>query len=156
MRRLVRLAIGAGAVLGVSARVAPVAASAEGLHRGPIFEEGADHVVFVQTDNTAGNQVVAYDRADDGSLTLADGSPASRAKSAQPLDGRCERRGKGLYVRFGRRPAHGQAKRALCVRAHGFEHRRGCEGLRGARGARMSGNARLVEGEEDGLCLYAT
>jgi 6-phosphogluconolactonase (cycloisomerase 2 family) len=32
---------------------------------------GADHVVFVQTDNTAGNQVVAYDRADNGSLTLA-------------------------------------------------------------------------------------
>jgi 6-phosphogluconolactonase (cycloisomerase 2 family) len=28
-------------------------------------------VVFVQTDNTAGNQIVAYDRADDGSLTLA-------------------------------------------------------------------------------------
>jgi 6-phosphogluconolactonase (cycloisomerase 2 family) len=27
--------------------------------------------VFVQTDNTAGNQIVAYDRAGDGSLTLA-------------------------------------------------------------------------------------
>ncbi|MGD0255450.1 MAG: beta-propeller fold lactonase family protein [Acidimicrobiales bacterium] len=72
MRRLVRLAVGAGAVLGLSAWVAPVAVGAERLHRGPIFEEGADHVVFVQTDNTAGNQVVAYDRADDGSLTLAD------------------------------------------------------------------------------------
>lgn len=33
---------------------------------------GANHVVFVQTDNTAGNQVVAYDRADNGQLTLAD------------------------------------------------------------------------------------
>ena len=32
---------------------------------------GANHVVFVQTDNTAGNQVVAYDRADNGQLTLA-------------------------------------------------------------------------------------
>jgi 6-phosphogluconolactonase (cycloisomerase 2 family) len=33
---------------------------------------GADHVVFVQTDNVAGNQVAAYDRADNGVLTLAD------------------------------------------------------------------------------------
>ena len=33
---------------------------------------GANHVVFVQTDNTAGNQVVAYDRADNGQLSLAD------------------------------------------------------------------------------------
>jgi DNA-binding beta-propeller fold protein YncE len=32
---------------------------------------GASHAVFVQTDNTAGNQVVAYDRAADGTLTLA-------------------------------------------------------------------------------------
>jgi len=32
---------------------------------------GASHVVFVQTDNTGGNQVVAYDRAHDGSLALA-------------------------------------------------------------------------------------
>lgn len=32
---------------------------------------GADHVLFVQTDNTAGNQVVAYHRAGNGTLTLA-------------------------------------------------------------------------------------
>ncbi|HEX4218237.1 MAG TPA: beta-propeller fold lactonase family protein [Acidimicrobiales bacterium] len=32
---------------------------------------GAEHVVFVQTDNTAGNQVIAYDRSDNGTLTLA-------------------------------------------------------------------------------------
>jgi 6-phosphogluconolactonase (cycloisomerase 2 family) len=32
---------------------------------------GAARAVFVQTDNTAGNAVVAYDRADDGTLTLA-------------------------------------------------------------------------------------
>jgi 6-phosphogluconolactonase (cycloisomerase 2 family) len=32
---------------------------------------GAGHAVFVQTDNTAGNQIVAYGRADNGSLTLA-------------------------------------------------------------------------------------
>jgi 6-phosphogluconolactonase (cycloisomerase 2 family) len=32
---------------------------------------GASHVVFVQTDNTAGNQVVAYRRAADGTLSFA-------------------------------------------------------------------------------------
>jgi 6-phosphogluconolactonase (cycloisomerase 2 family) len=32
---------------------------------------GADHVLFVQTDNTAGNRVVAYHRAGNGTLTLA-------------------------------------------------------------------------------------
>jgi DNA-binding beta-propeller fold protein YncE len=30
---------------------------------------GADHVVFVQTDNTAGNQVIAYGRSVEGQLT---------------------------------------------------------------------------------------
>src|SRR5271157_3192395 len=69
MRRVVRLAVGAGAVLGLSTLVAPVVAGAD--PPGPWFSHGADHVVFVQTDNTAGNQVVAYDRADNGSLTQA-------------------------------------------------------------------------------------
>jgi hypothetical protein len=32
---------------------------------------GASHVVFVQTDNTAGNQVAAYHRAADGTLSFA-------------------------------------------------------------------------------------
>ena len=32
---------------------------------------GASHAVFVQTDNTAGNQVIAYHRAPDGVLTKA-------------------------------------------------------------------------------------
>ena len=70
MRRFLRLAVGAGAVLGLCALVAPVTAGADGLP-GPHFRGGGDHVVFVQTDNTAGNQVVAYDRADNGNLTLA-------------------------------------------------------------------------------------
>ena len=35
------------------------------------LSRGADDVVFVQTDNPAGNAVVAYDRADDGTLALA-------------------------------------------------------------------------------------
>jgi hypothetical protein len=29
------------------------------------------HQVFIQTNNPAGNQVLVYDRADDGTLTLA-------------------------------------------------------------------------------------
>ena len=36
----------------------------------------ADHVVFVQTDDPAGNSVVAYDRAHDGTLTQAGTYPS--------------------------------------------------------------------------------
>ncbi len=61
MKRLIRLALGAGAVLGLSAWLAPIAASAQGSWGGPPFGYGANHVVFVQTDNVSGNQVVAYD-----------------------------------------------------------------------------------------------
>ena len=35
------------------------------------FDPRSDHPVFVQTDNTSGNQIVAYDQADNGSLTQA-------------------------------------------------------------------------------------
>ena len=35
------------------------------------FSRGPDHVVFVQTDNPAGNSVVAYDRSSTGQLTQA-------------------------------------------------------------------------------------
>ena len=35
------------------------------------FDRGPDHVVFVQTDNPAGNTVVAYDRSSAGQLTQA-------------------------------------------------------------------------------------
>jgi hypothetical protein len=54
---------------------AVAAAAAAGLAAVPAFAStaapafgygGAGHVVFVQTDNTAGNQVVAYHRAADG------------------------------------------------------------------------------------------
>ena len=69
MKRFTRLAVGASAVLGLSALVAPVAAGADGLHHGPPFG-GGTKVVFVQTDNTAGNQVAAYHRAGNGTLTL--------------------------------------------------------------------------------------
>jgi 6-phosphogluconolactonase (cycloisomerase 2 family) len=66
MRKLVHVAAGAGTALGLLA-FAPLAAGALAPHGAT----GADHVVFVQTDNLSGNQVVAYDRADDGSLSLS-------------------------------------------------------------------------------------
>jgi 6-phosphogluconolactonase (cycloisomerase 2 family) len=70
MRKITGLGLAAGAVAGLAALVAPVTAGADpsaGWH----FGGGADHVVFVQTDNPSGNQVVAYDRANDGTLTWA-------------------------------------------------------------------------------------
>jgi 6-phosphogluconolactonase (cycloisomerase 2 family) len=38
---------------------------------GPFGGQGPGRVVFVQTDNPAGNQIVAYDRASNGTLTAA-------------------------------------------------------------------------------------
>src|SRR5262245_14473220 len=70
MKSLLRLAATALAVVALAAFVGPVAAGAVPGPGGP-HGGGADHVVFVQTDNVAGNQVVAYERGDDGSLTLA-------------------------------------------------------------------------------------
>jgi 6-phosphogluconolactonase (cycloisomerase 2 family) len=70
MKRLTRLALGASVALGLSALVAPVAAGADGFPQGPPFGGGGSQVVFVQTDNTAGNQIAAYGRADNGTLTL--------------------------------------------------------------------------------------
>jgi 6-phosphogluconolactonase (cycloisomerase 2 family) len=64
MRKFVYVAAGVGAALGV-AGWAPLAAAAQGGPGG----SGAENVVFVQTDGLATNQVVAYDRAADGTLT---------------------------------------------------------------------------------------
>jgi hypothetical protein len=65
MRRSIRVTLGAGAVLGLSALFTPLAAGAEGL--------GSDqvHAVFVQTNATAGNQVVVYRRGARGDLSFA-------------------------------------------------------------------------------------
>jgi 6-phosphogluconolactonase (cycloisomerase 2 family) len=70
MKRLTRLALGASVVLGLSALVAPVAAGADGFPQGPPFGGSGTQAVFVQTDNTAGNQVAVYNRAGNGTLTL--------------------------------------------------------------------------------------
>jgi len=69
MRRSIRLTVGAGVVLGLSALVVPLA-GASGTSV-PNSGPGASHAVFVQTDNVAGNQIDAYDRANNGTLTLS-------------------------------------------------------------------------------------
>jgi 6-phosphogluconolactonase (cycloisomerase 2 family) len=68
MRKMIRLGVASGAALGLATLVAPVAAGADE-YGGGWSPGGAGHVVFVQTDNTSGNQVVAYDRAANGTLT---------------------------------------------------------------------------------------
>jgi 6-phosphogluconolactonase (cycloisomerase 2 family) len=76
MKKTTRLGLATGAALGLAALVAPAAAGAAGYgggwSSGGWNPGGGDHVVFVQTDNTSGNQVVAYDRADNGTLTWRD------------------------------------------------------------------------------------
>jgi 6-phosphogluconolactonase (cycloisomerase 2 family) len=67
-----RAAVLAGAAAATFAgfALAAPAAGASPLHSGD-SRGGANHAVFVQTDNLTGNQIVAYSRARDGSLTLA-------------------------------------------------------------------------------------
>ena len=68
--RLALIATVAAAV--ISAFAAPALAAPTG-HANQVdgAKVGADHAVFVQTDDPAGNAVVAYHRADDGTLALA-------------------------------------------------------------------------------------
>ena len=76
MRMFTGLAATAGALVGLSALVAaPATAGAQGLFGGQPFGAGAGDAVFVQTDNTAGNTVVAYARAADGALTWEHTTP---------------------------------------------------------------------------------
>ena len=67
MRRFIGLSVGVGVLLGLLASGAVAKGHPQRSHLG----DGADHVVFVQTDNPAGNEIAAYDRAEDGSLALA-------------------------------------------------------------------------------------
>ncbi|HEY4433429.1 MAG TPA: hypothetical protein VGM99_03420, partial [Candidatus Cybelea sp.] len=70
MKRFVRVSIFGGAV-GLATAAAPAVAGAEPPQEVPAFHSGADHAVFVQTDNPAGNQVIAYHRNGDGTLVEA-------------------------------------------------------------------------------------
>ena len=56
-----------GAALGAFA-LAPAASASEPNHTGP---QSTDHAVFVQTNDSAGNGVIAYSRASNGSLHWA-------------------------------------------------------------------------------------
>ena len=64
------LALGGLATAAVAALAAPASAATSATAHGR-FPHQASHAVFVQTDNTAGNQVVAYHRSAGGTLTLA-------------------------------------------------------------------------------------
>jgi DNA-binding beta-propeller fold protein YncE len=68
LTRIGSAVIVAGAAM---ATVAALAGPAGASTAHPGFPGGASHVLFVQTDNTAGNQVVAYQRAANGTLSLA-------------------------------------------------------------------------------------
>jgi DNA-binding beta-propeller fold protein YncE len=59
------------ATAGVALAALPAVAAVGGPARGNQAFGGARHVVFVQTDNTAGNSIVAYHRAPDGTLQQA-------------------------------------------------------------------------------------
>ncbi|MGA3147482.1 MAG: hypothetical protein ABSF33_08395 [Acidimicrobiales bacterium] len=83
MRSIIRSGLTMAAVVagvigfaGTAAAASPHSGPWPGSHSGPWpgshFGRGAPgDAVFVQTDNTAGNQVVAYDRGPDGTLTQA-------------------------------------------------------------------------------------
>jgi 6-phosphogluconolactonase (cycloisomerase 2 family) len=63
-----RIVPGVASALAVAAFAAPAASASTISHHD---FDGARGTVFVQTDNAAGNAVVAYDRAPDGTLTIA-------------------------------------------------------------------------------------
>src|SRR6266705_4792249 len=65
---LSRLVPAAAAALAVAAFAAPAASASTSARQS---FPGAFNAVFAQTDNSAGNAVVAYHRAPDGTLTLA-------------------------------------------------------------------------------------
>jgi hypothetical protein len=70
----VRTAIRVTAAAAVAAAAMATAATpAFASASSPAGASQAGHAVFVQTDNTAGNRVVAYRRAADGTLTAAGG-----------------------------------------------------------------------------------
>ena len=71
MKRALQFISGAALTLGLVAVGVGVAGAQPGQQRWPFRHDGATNVVFVQTDNTSGNQVVAYDRAGNGTLSLA-------------------------------------------------------------------------------------
>lgn len=67
MHTIMRIGAGAAALIAASSIWAGTASAAE---RGDVgLERGIGQVVFAQNNATTGNQVIVYDRADDGQLT---------------------------------------------------------------------------------------
>ena len=73
MFRLGSGAVAAAALAAVAGFATPAFASTPA--NANFFGGGASHAVFVQTDNTAGNRVIAYQRAANGTLTEAGSYP---------------------------------------------------------------------------------
>jgi 6-phosphogluconolactonase (cycloisomerase 2 family) len=71
VKTIARFAAAASAAVGLSLVALPAVAGADPSPGFAPYAAGADHAVFVQTDNPAGNQVVAYHREDGGSLVPA-------------------------------------------------------------------------------------
>ena len=71
MKTVARLAVAVAAAIGLSVLALPTLAGANSPPGVPPFAVGADHAVFVQTDNPTGNQIVAYHRNVNGTLVPA-------------------------------------------------------------------------------------
>ena len=71
MKLPVRIGLASAVAVPALATIATFAAPASAATRQATHPSGASSVVFVQTDNTSGNQVAVYDRAADGTLKLA-------------------------------------------------------------------------------------
>lgn len=67
----VTVSVAAAALAAGVSFAAPAGAATSGLPAPSLVAPGARDAVFVQTDNPAGNAIVAYHRAADGTLTLA-------------------------------------------------------------------------------------
>jgi 6-phosphogluconolactonase (cycloisomerase 2 family) len=71
MKAITRLSVAALAAAATLAGAVGSASAFGGSPGGYPFGYGSDQAVFAQTDNLAGNQIVAYDRAANGTLTQA-------------------------------------------------------------------------------------
>jgi 6-phosphogluconolactonase (cycloisomerase 2 family) len=71
LKTIARLVLAVGAAIGLSVVALPTLVGASPPPNPPPFAFGIDHAVFVQTDSTAGNQVVAYHRNVNGTLVPA-------------------------------------------------------------------------------------
>ncbi|MEV8034913.1 beta-propeller fold lactonase family protein [Streptomyces sp. NPDC086182] len=69
MQKITRLAMAVATALTAAAVGTPSVSAAA--RSGDGHDRGSHHAVFVQTDNPAGNQIVAYRRAENGRLTQA-------------------------------------------------------------------------------------